>query len=260
MTNELGIFVNNNRVVVSSRDVARVFEKSHKNVIQSIRGLECNEEFNRLNFQPVEYTDAKGEKRPEYLITRDGFTLLAMGFTGQKAMDFKIRYIAAFNKMEKELTLRQHGYSLPSNYLEALEALVHTEKARQALAAQIEQDKHKVVFAEAVSVSDTDILMRDMAKLLRQNGFPVGEKRLFALFREKGYLMRTKRDWNRPTQRAMELGLFRIQERVVFNHVGKPSRTVFTPYVTPKGQLYFINAFKNGTLGLDDTETEQKGE
>lgn len=79
MTNELGIFTKDNKAVVSSRKIAEVFEKEHKHVMETIRKLDCNEEFNQSNFRPVEYKDAKGEMRPEYLITRDGFTLLAMG-------------------------------------------------------------------------------------------------------------------------------------------------------------------------------------
>ncbi|OUO93513.1 Rha family transcriptional regulator [Cloacibacillus sp. An23] len=74
MTNDLGIFISNDRPVVSSRDIARVFEKEHKLVMRAIRDLDCSPEFNRCNFVPVEYRDAKGEMHPEYLITRDGFT------------------------------------------------------------------------------------------------------------------------------------------------------------------------------------------
>lgn len=91
--------------MASSLDVAKVFGKEHFNVLQSIEKLleDVPEDFNALNFQGVEYTDAKGEKRPMYNLTRDAFTLLAMGFTGKKAMQFKIAYIEAFNAMEKQL-------------------------------------------------------------------------------------------------------------------------------------------------------------
>lgn len=92
------------KAVTTSRQVAEVFEKQHKHVLRSIRELESPKEFNESNFGLVEYEDPKGEKRPEYLITRDGFTLLAMGFTGKKAMEFKIAYINAFNAMEKKLS------------------------------------------------------------------------------------------------------------------------------------------------------------
>ena len=83
---------------------------------------------NERNFAPVEYCDGKGEMRPEYLITRDGFTLLVMGYTGEKAMVFKKAYIAAFNEMESRLA--------PNNYKESLLALVAAEEAREALESQ----------------------------------------------------------------------------------------------------------------------------
>ena len=91
--------------MASSLDVAKVFGKEHKNVLQSIENLfeDIPQDFNELNFQLVEYIDAKGEKRPMYNLTRDAFTLLAMGFTGTKAMPFKISYIEAFNEREKSL-------------------------------------------------------------------------------------------------------------------------------------------------------------
>ena len=99
----LGVMNYGGEVVVSSRDVARVFGKEHFHVLRDIQNLGCSESFNRRNFALVTYEDAKGEERPEYIITRDGFTILAMGFTGPKAMQFKEAYIARFNAMEKEL-------------------------------------------------------------------------------------------------------------------------------------------------------------
>lgn len=86
--------------------VAEYFGKQHKNVLQRIERLECSEEFNRLNFKPVKYTDSKGEKRPMYLMTQDGFTLLVMGFTGKEAMQFKEAFICKFNEMRKQLVSR----------------------------------------------------------------------------------------------------------------------------------------------------------
>ncbi len=91
--------------MVSSLTVAEKFGKKHKNVLQSIESLQkdCPESFNGLNFQPVEYVDAKGETRPMVAMTRDGFSLLAMGFTGAKAVQWKIRFINAFNAMERHI-------------------------------------------------------------------------------------------------------------------------------------------------------------
>lgn len=85
--------------------IADHFGKSHKNILQSLRALmaDCSEDFNRLNFQPVDYYDSKGEKRPMYEITRDGFMLLSMGFTGTNATRLKIAFIEEFNRMEAAL-------------------------------------------------------------------------------------------------------------------------------------------------------------
>lgn len=98
------VTVSNNHLTTSSKNVADVFGKNHRDVLRAIDNLETPEEFNQRNFAPVEYRDAKGEKRPMVEITRDGFTILVMGFTGPKAMKFKLAYIDAFNKMEAELS------------------------------------------------------------------------------------------------------------------------------------------------------------
>lgn len=94
------VFERNNQAVTSSRLVADYFGKQHKTVLRTIQNLNCSKEFNEHNFVLVNYKDKKGELRPEYLMTKDGFTILAMGFTGAKAMQFKEAYIKAFNKME----------------------------------------------------------------------------------------------------------------------------------------------------------------
>lgn len=108
---------------------------------------------------------------------------------------------------------------------------------------QIERMKPKEIFADAVSASHTSILVGDMAKLLKQNGVDIGQKRLFEWLREKGYLIKRKgSDWNMPTQKSMEMGLFDIKESTVNNPDGSV-RINRTTKVTGKGQQYFINKF-----------------
>ena len=108
---------------------------------------------------------------------------------------------------------------------------------------QIERMKPKEIFADAVSASHTSILVGDMAKLLKQNGIDIGQKRLFEWLREKGYLIKRKgSDWNMPTQKSMEMGLFDIKESTVNNPDGSV-RINRTTKVTGKGQQYFINKF-----------------
>lgn len=91
------------RAGCTSLDVAETFGKEHKNVLRDIRGLGCSDEFNRLNFEPISYTDAMNRKQEAMVMTRDGFTLLVMGYTGELAMKFKEGYIKQFNAMETAL-------------------------------------------------------------------------------------------------------------------------------------------------------------
>ena len=164
--------------------------------------------------------------------------------------------------------IRKHGgYMTPEKVEEALlnpDVLIqlatelkeerNKNKALHDLA--VEQDKHiarqndkiavltpKGIFADAVSVSKTDILIGDLAKLIKQNGRDIGQKRLFAWLREKGYLIKRKGlDWNMPTQRAMEMKLFRVKETVV-THADGHTTVSKTTKVTGKGQVYFVNKF-----------------
>lgn len=118
--------------VVTSLDVADTFEKEHKNVLKDIRELECSEEFGRLNFEPTTYKDKFNREQPMYYITRDGFTLLAMGYTGEKAMMFKEAYIKQFNAMEKALVdkmrEREKGIAVRQALTKALQQTTENER------------------------------------------------------------------------------------------------------------------------------------
>ena len=125
----LGLTERDGKAVVSSRDIARVFEKEHRRVLQDVRTIAENDLVWGLhNFVQSAYTNEQNKSQPEYLITRDGFTLLVMGYTGEKAMRFKKAYIAAFNEMESRFA--------PRNYKEALLALVAAEEKKEALEVQ----------------------------------------------------------------------------------------------------------------------------
>ena len=125
----LGLTERDGKAVVSSRDIARVFEKEHRRVLQDIRTIAENDPVWGLhNFVQSYYTNEQNKSQPEYLITRDGFILLVMGYTGEKAMRFKKAYIAAFNEMESRFA--------PRNYKEALLALVAAEEKKEALEVQ----------------------------------------------------------------------------------------------------------------------------
>jgi anti-repressor protein len=124
-------------------------------------------------------------------------------------------------------------------------ALEYADKKVIELKQQIQLDRPKVVFADAVSASKTSILIGDLAKLLKQNGYNTGQQRLFNELREKGYLIKRKgADYNSPTQRSMEMGLFEVKETAITHSDGHVSISKTTK-VTGKGQIYFINKFKS---------------
>lgn len=118
--------------VVTSLDIAETFEKEHKNVLKDIRELACSEDFRRLNFEQSEYINQQKHKQPMYYITRDGFTLLAMGYTGEKAMKFKEAYIRQFNAMEAilqgKLIEREKGIAVRNALTKAIEVSGENER------------------------------------------------------------------------------------------------------------------------------------
>lgn len=110
------------------------------------------------------------------------------------------------------------------------------------LQLEIKEQKPKVIFADAVDTSRTSILIGDLAKLIQQNGFAIGQNRLFEWLRDNNYLIKSGERRNMPTQKSMELGLFEVKERSVINPNGS-NRLTRTTKVTGKGQIYFINKF-----------------
>lgn len=112
------------------------------------------------------------------------------------------------------------------------------------LSEKIEQDRPKVLFANAVETADTSILVGDLAKLIKQNGVDIGQKRLFDWLRENGYLIKSGNSRNMPTQKSMDMKLFEVKERTISNPDGSV-RITKTTKVTGKGQQYFINKFLN---------------
>lgn len=122
-------------------------------------------------------------------------------------------------------------------------AVLEAQKTIEEQTAQIEEMKPHAILGQAITTANTSILVGDLAKILRQNGVDIGAQRLFGWMRENGYLIKRKgSDWNLPTQKSMDMGLFEIKESVHIdgNGCNKISRT---PKVTGKGQQYFINKF-----------------
>ncbi|WP_407885970.1 phage antirepressor [Levilactobacillus sp. N40-8-2] len=133
----------------------------------------------------------------------------------------------------------------PDNMIQFLEKYKSAQQEVKRLHDENEAMQPKALFADAVSVSSTSILVGDLAKLIKQNGVDIGANRLFKWLREKGYLINRKgTDWNMPTQRSMELKLFKVKETSIQHSDGHVSVNK-TPKVTGKGQQYFINRFLN---------------
>ena len=137
------------------------------------------------------------------------------------------------------------GYQLPQTYAEALRALADKAEQNEKLTARIETMRPKEIFADAVAASRTSILIGELAKLITQNGYEIGQQRLFSWMREHGYLMKYGESVNMPTQRYVQQGLFEIKESSVQNADGSV-RITKTTKVTGKGQQYFINKFLGG--------------
>lgn len=161
--------------------------------------------------------------------------------------------IAMIQRSEKGKEARQYFLELERkwNSPEAVmnRALEYSRKQvkalmeeKQGLIEENNQLKPKALFADAVSASNESILIGQLAKLIRQNGYEIGQNRLFEWMRENEYLIKKGERYNQPTQKSMDLGLFEVKERTITNPDGS-TRITLTTKVTGKGQVYFINKF-----------------
>lgn len=173
------------------------------------------------------------------------------------AMKAKNEVAEAFQaKIAEEVipSIRKHGAYMTPETLEAAilnpdylikvaTALKQETEKRKALESKVQADAPKVLFADSVAASGSTVLVGELAKIMRQNGVDMGERRLFRWMRDNGYLIkRNGTDYNMPTQASMEQGLFRIKETVI-NHSDGHTSVSKTPKVTGKGQTFFLNKF-----------------
>lgn len=210
-----------------------------KDGVEYVRWARVDKYLAELNF-------ATCGERPDY-IPENVFYRLAMKAKNEAAEAFQA-------KIADEVipSIRKHGaYMTPDTIdrmiaspefgIKLLTELKTEQEKRKALEEKVQADAPAVRFANAITSSDTNILVRELAKILTQNGFPIGGNRLFELLRNDGYLIKTGSDYNLPTQKSAELGLFFIKESPRISKEGAViDRTVM---VTPKAQKYFINKY-----------------
>lgn len=196
-----------------------------------------------------------GGKQKIVIINESGLYSLVMGSKLPTAKQFKhwitSEVIPSIRKYGAYLTPEKVEEALlnPDTLIRLATELKEERSKRQQAEQQIEIDRPKVIFAGAVSASKTSILVGDLAKILKQNGYETGQRRLFKQLRDEGYLMKSGSSRNMPTQKAMQLGLFEVKETTISNPDGS-IRTTKTPKVTGKGQIYFINRY----IKADDQE------
>lgn len=229
------------RDVTTSLIVAEVFGKRHDNVLRDIGNLSCSDSFRLLNFEETPYTNPQnGQTYKMYEMTKDGFSFLVMGYTGEKAGQFKEAFINEFNR--REMMLKSDDYILARSQEILHNRLQMAEKQLEAQRAELGAAAPKVAFANAMLASKTCCLIGELAKILTQNGYETGQKRLFKWLRENSYLGKKGEYRNIPIQRYIEQGLFELKKGVRTDSDGVLHTTV-TTVVTPKGQSYFINKF-----------------
>lgn len=194
-------------------------------------------------------TDSLGRVQETIIINESGLYSLILSSKLPSAKRFK-----KFVTSEVLPSLRKHGMyateetidkilSNPDFGIRLLNELKEEREKTKLLKNENEQLKPKALFADTVSASDTSILIGQLAKLLKQNGNDIGQNRLFKILRKDGYLGKSGENYNLPTQKSMNLKVMEIKERTVNNSDGSV-RITKTPMITGKGQVYFVNRYK----------------
>lgn len=203
----------------------------------------------RLDGDEVAKFNLGGLSGESNIVSESGLYSLALGSRKPQAKPFK-RWVTH----EVIPSIRKHGaYATPATIesliqnpesgIKLLTALKEEQDKRRELEDKVNQDKPKVIFADAVAASESPMLIGELAKVIKQNGVNIGEKRLFEWLRNNGYLIRRKgTDYNSPTQRSMEMGLFKVKETAITHSDGHITVNRTTK-VTGRGQSYFVNKF-----------------
>lgn len=232
------------------KDVAGILGYSDLNKAIS---MHVDEEDKKLN----DKTSSSFGQRGATLINESGLYSLILSSKLHTAKNFKrwitTKVIPAIRKHGGYLTDEkiEEVLSDPDTIIKLATSLKEERAKRAAAEKQLEDAKPKCIFADAVATAKTSILIGDLAKLIKQNGYDIGQKRLFAWLRENGYLIKNGSSKNSPTQRAMDMALFEIKETTVVLP-NESTKITKTTKVTGKGQIYFVNLFKKagGLVGL----------
>ena len=234
--------VENNQIVTGSRSVAEHFGKRHNDVTEVIRKLLATEKSVTKMFHESKF-EYRGQEFPMYLMNRDGFSLLVMGFTGAKALEWKLKYIEAFNEMEKQL-VNKNTLALPdfTNPVEAARAWANEYEAKQKALTENAVMKPKADFYDTVANTESLFSMADVAKTLDMG---IGRNKLFAFLRDKGILDKD----NHPYQKYVDAGYLRLIE----NHCKAGDNDVVykCTYVKQKG-IDYIRKILLKERGLND--------
>ena len=225
------------------KDVCDVLQLSNPSMIAD--RLDDDE---KVKVDPKQYLGSRSNE-PATVISESGLYNVILLSRKPEAKKFK-RWVTH----EVLPTIRRHGAYVtpakldelmndPDSWIKVLTALKEERTAKERLQLEATENKPKVIFADAVSVSDGTILIGELAKILKGNGIEIGQNRLFEKLRQDGYLIKRKgTDYNAPTQKAMELGLFRVKETAITHSDGHVTISKTTK-VTGNGQQYFINQF-----------------
>ena len=224
----------NHEPVVSGRQLHEALEvkTEYKKWFSRMAEYGFNESEDFLKVTQKCLTSSTGQNTTDHIIKLDMAKEIAMIQRTDKGKEVRKYFIQVekdFNSPEKIMA----------------RALLMADKKVHKLEAQIEADRPKVLFADAVSASKSSCLIGELAKILKQNGIDIGQNKLFQWLRSNGYLISRRGDsWNQPTQKSMDLKLFELKKTNI-NHADGHTTTNTTTKVTGKGQQYFINKFLN---------------
>lgn len=220
---------------MTSLQIAEVTGKPHNDVLKAIRAMEpAWVKITQGKFSLSTYTDRSGKSNPCYSLTKTECLYIATKFNDEARAKLVIRW--------EELERQNAQPSIPQNFAEALRLAATQQEQLEAQRAELEAAAPKVAFANAMLASKNSCLVGELAKIISQNGYTIGQNRLFQWLRENGYLGKCGEYYNIPNQRHIEQGLFEVKRSTRSGSSGE-LYNITTTKVTPKGQEYFLRKF-----------------